>query len=257
MAFSPITINLSERFDHLSKAPIVEAIVEFRARAEGEWQRETVGRELRERLPDYPQFQEETKVEQQFALTGEGVPQQLAHDRLWIGLAFRTGDRLQVSKFHRDLFSFSRLAPYTDWTQFITEALRLWRIHLEVARPSEIQRIGVRFINRIPFSGEIRLEDYLIAAPKEPVDLNLPFAGFLHHDTLIVPGHPYGINLVRTIQPAVGAQSPAFIIVDIDVFRSGALAADESRLDILSEMRWLKNKAFFGSLLPSVIDSFR
>jgi uncharacterized protein (TIGR04255 family) len=257
MAFSTVNINLSEGFDHLSKAPIVEAILEFRARAEGRWQREIVGRELRQRLPDYPQFQEETKVEQQFALTKEGVKQQLGEDRLWIGLALRSSDRSQIAKFHRDLFSFSRLSPYTDWTQFIREGLRLWRIHLSVAGPSEIQRIGLRFINRIPFSGDIRLEDYLIAAPKEPVGLDLPYAGFLHHDQMIVPGHQYGINIVRTIEPPFGERLPA-LILDIDVFQSGGLPANDSRIEsTLSEMRWLKNKAFFGSLLPSVIDSFR
>ena len=181
MAISTVNINLSENFDHLSKAPIVEAVLEFRARAEGEWQRETIGRELRQALPDYPQFEEETKVQQQFAVTKEGIKRQPAEDRRWKGLVFRSLDRLQIAKFYRDRFSFTRLSPYTDWTQFIAEALRLWRIHSgdhkttrNTANWFALHTIGY------PFSGEIRLEDYLIAAPKEPVGLDIPFAGFYH-----------------------------------------------------------------------------
>ena len=74
---------------------------------------------------------------------------------------------------------------------------------------------------------------------------------------MTVPGHQYGINIVRTIEPPFGKRLPA-LILDIDVFHSGGLATNDSSLETsLSEMRWLKNKAFFGSLLPSVIDSFR
>jgi len=126
--------------------------------------------------------------------------------------------------------------------------MRLLEIHQEIARPSMVQRLGVRFINRIEISPGARLEDYYTAPPKEMSRLDLPFAGFLHNDTLAVPGQPYFVNLIRTIlnpqDPLI--QRPA-LILDIDVFTLEPFALQLSSIQKhLKNMRWLKNKMFFG-----------
>ena len=52
-----------------------------------------------------------------------------------------------VAQFTRNGFVFSRLKPYEGWETFEAEAKRLWCIYRELAEPSEVQRLGVRFIN--------------------------------------------------------------------------------------------------------------
>ncbi len=178
----------------------------------------------------------------------------------WKGLRLESADNLHIAQFNRDAFVFSRLQPYSKWEQFSAEALRLWRLHLQLTQPAEIQRLGLRFINRImmPAKGA-RVEKYLQAPPKPPLELNLPFASFFHRDVLRVSGHPYVINISRTVQPP---QKPAAIdealILDIDIFTNEPFDLQEEMLEQrLAQMRWLKNKVFFGSIIKDALKAFR
>ncbi|HSP61980.1 MAG TPA: hypothetical protein VLQ90_03260, partial [Pyrinomonadaceae bacterium] len=49
-----LTIDTSEEFPRLSRAPIVEATLEFRCRAEATWEEAEILEQLKSRLPDYP-----------------------------------------------------------------------------------------------------------------------------------------------------------------------------------------------------------
>jgi uncharacterized protein (TIGR04255 family) len=85
----------------------------------------------------------------------------------------------------------------------------------------------------------------------------LPFHGFMHHDVLAVPGHPYAINVIRTIQTPPNTDASA-VILDIDVFTLQPFQFREAILEErLPEMRWLKNKVFFGSVTPKALESFK
>jgi len=114
-------------------------------------------------------------------------PQGTLQELGWNGLRFQSADQLHVAQFKRDGFVFSRLRPYQTWEQFEEEAKRLWKLHVH-------------------------------PHPKPPRDLDLPFLNFLYRETLVIPGHNYGINLTRTLQIC---QNPtlegAGIILDIDV----------------------------------------
>ena len=83
--------------------------------------------------------------------------------------------------------------------------------------------------------------------------------GFVHKDTLAVPGHPYAINLIRTIQQLNGGTDGGVaLILDIDVFTTQGFDLDNVVLERhLLEMRWLKNKAFFGSITDKALKMFR
>jgi uncharacterized protein (TIGR04255 family) len=89
--------------------------------------------------------------------------------------------------------------------------------------------------------------------------LDLPFQGFMHHDTLAVPEHPYAMNVIRTIQPPqANGHAGTALILDIDVFTTQGFELDDEILRRrLLEMRWLKNKAFFGSITEKALEMFR
>ena len=72
-----------------------------------------------------------------------------------------------------------------------------------------------------------------------------------------MPGHPYAINLIRTIQPPQNSGGMA-IIIEIDVFTlQGGIFTESRILQMLEEMRWLKNKTFFGSVTDAALEVFR
>ena len=253
-------IDLTKPFHHLRNAPIVEAAIEIRARAEVPWDESSVSQELKAKLAlGYPsvltqnEFQGETKF-----IPGQAVESAI-RDLKWRGLVFRSGDDRHVAQFNRDGFIFSRLRPYENWDQLYGEAMRLWRFYKDVARPTEAQRIGLRFINRIELGpGELRFEDYIQPAPRPPRAMDLPFVAFFQRDSLEATGYPYGINVTRATQRDTKPVSAGVaVILDIDVICFSVADLQEETLNkTLSEMRWLKNKAFFGSITNKAIKRF-
>jgi len=258
--YSEIKIDPQQTFEHLPRAPIVEAVIEIRARATQTLEESSLRSILEPRLDGYgfldslQGFHGEVKIE------GGKPPTQKVRDLGWIGIRFRSTDGKHIVQFKRDGFVFSRLEPYDTWEQLFGGSQRLWNIHKELAGPAEIQRIGLRFINRIKLPpGELLFEDYMLPAPSSPCDLDLPFHGFMHQDTLAVPEHPYAINVIRTIQkPNGGRDAGIALILDIDIFTTQSFELDEALLgQRLLEMRWLKNKVFFGSITKKALEMFR
>lgn len=247
-------IDLTESFPLLSRAPIVEAVIGVSARAGVPWEEPIISEQLKHRLPEYPSVHSHREIRHEIKIAENTQPEQAVHDMGWRGLRCESVDKLRIVQFNRDGFSFGRLKPYESWRQFHQEGVRLLGIYNEVAQPSEIQRLGLRFINRIEFlQDEVKLEDFLENPPRPPHGMNVPFEGFLHHNTLTVPGYPYGINVVQTIQPSQGSEGWG-VILDIDVFTTEPIV-DRSLLEQhLTTMRWLKNKVFFGSITTRTLE---
>lgn len=248
-------IDLTESFPLLSRAPIVEAVFGVTARAETAWDEPAITKQFKQRLPEYPGIQSHREIRHEFKLAADAQPEQATHDMGWRGLRCESADKLHIAQFNRDGFSFSRLKPYQSWEQFYEEGLRLWGLYDEIAQSSEIQRLGLRFINRIEFSqDEVELEDFLENPPKPPRGMDVPFEGFLHHNTLSVPGQPYGINVIQTVQPSLGSDDSWGVILDIDVFTTEPLLNQDLLGQHLDKMRWLKNKVFFGSITTNTLE---
>lgn len=260
-----MTIPREEPFEHLPRAPISEAIVQVRGRTPDPWEEESVLARLKPALPTYPRCHSTRAVSQEFqinpdsAATFAGKVQDLG----WDGVRFDSEDGRQVAQFARDAFSFSRLAPYESWTRFSAEALRLYRLHLDAAKLVQAQRIGLRFVNQFdPPPGDFDPSD-VFTRPPAVVQNDLPLvrALFFHQDTYLYPDSPYLVTVVRTLQMSAlvpGAPATPKLILDIDVFTGMAMPASAAEIEVrLAEMRWIKNKVFFGSLTPAVLATFR
>jgi len=244
---STIKLHLDEQFLHLTRAPIAEAIIEVRTQASTPWEEDAISKGIKQAVPDYPVIQPLNMLRHELKVEPGQKPEQSVHDLGWRGLRCETEDKLQVAQFYRDSFVFSRLQPYENWDSFYAEAMRLWRIHRSIAKPEQVDRLGLRFINRIraPQGQSFELEDYLTVAPRTPEGIDYPFVSFLHQDSFQVPGHPYGVNVVKTVQEAEGT----WLVLDIDVFTTQSIEADQlGDSPHLQEMRWLKNKFFFSSI---------
>lgn len=257
---SSFKIDITEQFPRLAHAPIAEAVIEMRTRAEIPWEESEIRHRLVPLLSDYPKIESQREFEHEMQI-GPGQDMVQRHRDLgWRGLRCESVDHVHIAQFNRDGFVFSRLRPYDRWDQFHGEAIRLWNIHRDLAQPVGIQRLGLRFINRIelPSDGP-RPDDYLHMPAEVLKGIPLSRAGFFHRDMLGVPGHPYVVTIVRTVQPIQDAGSKRFaLLLDIDVFTTEPFEIREDLLmQRLAEMRWLKNKAFFGSITEQALESFR
>ena len=250
--------DLDEQFPHLPSAPIVEAVIQWRARAEKPWEADTLRQQLSQRLPDYLELkpQHEMQLELQFAGHVAAPQQQRVR---WLGFRLVSADGRYIAQFNRDGLVFSRLEPYNEWETFSSEGLRIWRAFLDLAGPVEVQRLGVRFVNRIALPKLAQLGRYLSRPPKCLEPLGLPMTRFLYQSIHDVPGHPFQINVTQTNQPLRPQQTEGFgLILDIDVITTQSFDCDEEILkQHLAKMRWLKDKAFFSMLKPKVIESFK
>ncbi|HET6878710.1 MAG TPA: TIGR04255 family protein, partial [Pirellulales bacterium] len=221
---SSIQIQLDEPFPHLPNAPIVEAVIQWVARAGKTLAPDEIRQQLSERLPDYPDCQPQRALllEAQFDVVGSSRHSQ---QDTWLGFRCTSGDKLHIFQFNRDGVVFSRLKPYETWEVFSREAMRVWRIFAAIAQPTEIERLGVRFINRIAPIAVSDLATYLKRPPRTLSRLGLPISSFLWQSRHDVPGHPFQVNVIQAIQPPAGLQSnEPGLILDIDVSCTQPLA---------------------------------
>ena len=262
---SEFRINLDEKFTHLQNAPIREALIDFRARAGIPWNEETLRSMLQPKLSDYPTVMVQNSMIVGFMLNPHSTTAETKKEQSWKGLQFRSADGIRVARFDRDGFTFSRLAPYQDWDDLQDEVLRLWEIHIQAADPDKIVRIGVRFINRVDLPlTTVELKDYIPSFPQQPLGLEmLNQENFLHIDHFQVPNYNYSVSVTKTlergVQDAAGTFQSWGIILDVDVSTLEHLdVKDFGQIRTkLAEMRWLKNKVFFGSISDNCKKSYQ
>lgn len=244
-------IDLEEKFRHLSKAPIVEAVLDLRVASSAEWDESSLQNQLKERLPDYPKHDTVQETEVQLSpKTGTNI----IKDLVYVGLKCQSEDSFYVVQFNKDSFVFSRLKPYENWDRFSQEALRLWEIYCELLKPIEIGRIGLRFINRLAVGKgrKIELADYYKRPPLLIEGLDWSLSGYLHREVLQVPGTLYSVNVIKTTQ---NTKKDIGLLLDIDVFMNNHLNFDELQIsEHMNKMRWVKNKVFFSSLTEKALE---
>jgi uncharacterized protein (TIGR04255 family) len=260
MVSQALKIDFADQFPRLSRAPIAEAVIEMRARAEVQWEESTIRGRLTPLLPGYQKIESQSAFEHEMQFGPGQDTVQRHRDLGWRGLRCESADHLHIAQFNRDGFVFSRLRPYDHWEQFQGEAMRLWRIYQDLSSPSGIQRLGLRFINRIelPVDGPPP-DDYLRMPSEVLAGMPLSRVGFFHRDVLAVQGYPYIVTIVRTVQPIQVTGNKGFgLLLDTDVFSTEPFdLRDDLLTQRLVEMRWLKNKAFFGSITQQALETFQ
>ncbi len=253
-------IDVGEKFPALPHAPSVEAIIDIRATPTDIPNEESLKNFVQEKFRNYQYRDSSRAIRYQATVSTNQPPTHTIQDMGWRGVHFQSEDQKYIAQFNRDGFTLNRLEPYQSWDQFQTEAMRLWNGYAEFVKPTQIHRVGLRYVNRIQMpAGELHFEDYIEVAPSTPKGLDLPVSGFMHQDTVVVAEHPYAVNIIKTVQPPNPLTGPGYgLILDIDVITTQPFDSDDTRLkNHLDEMRWLKNKVFFGTIKQKSLEMFQ
>lgn len=148
------------------RAPITEAVIEIRL--EQPISNDLVDSVLSRFKDDYAASQAISALDVKLDV----VERQATIDQQNIGYKLTSEDKTDVLIVAPDRITFSRLAPYLGWESFQTRAAENWAKWKRIAKYQKIQRLGVRYINRIdvPIKGKenIKVEDYLNVYPIYP-----------------------------------------------------------------------------------------
>lgn len=247
-------IDLDEEFPHLSAAPIVEAVIHWIAKPSQPLVADDFRRRLEERLKSaYPKVQAQNHLRLIAQVDADAFSTQQRSS--WLGFRLESEDGLCIAQFNQDGLVYSRLKPYEDWERFSAEGKRLWKVFCELAGISEVQRLAVRFINRIALQSLSDVAKFLKRPPQCLKRLGLPQSNFFFASKHDVPNEPLQIEIIQTVQPPSPPQTDDFgLILDVDVFTIRGFASDDKALDdYLTKMHWLKNKAFFALVTKKAV----
>lgn len=226
------------------RPPITEAVVELRFAAPIEQdQVDKVKQRMEDRYPLLAGFVQHISV----AGPGTAPKMEIAGYRL------TSADAAEVVIVARHNVTTSRLAPYNGWEKFVASARQNWDVWRKVVGWREVNRLGVRYINRIdvpnPEQIPLPIDNYLIFRPVFP-----QFEGGEGVDAFGISGQmPIAntsfqlvLNAGTTVSPMVLTTS---FLLDIDISQEGNLPRnDEGLWALVEQVRVHKNRIFEASL---------
>lgn len=236
------------------RAPITEALIDLQLAPDTDVALEAMKRFAEPfpgRWPD-AKAQVEWSGQLHLAPTGEETRFTTARQALR-GYVFASPERQQVVQVRRDGFTFSKLPPYETWEMLRDDARVAWDRYVELVRPRAVQRVAVRYINRIVLpGGELDLSDWFRVGAQFPAVLG-PLSATLVRVVLHHPDDPSILALTTLGSGAVKPDETEFTL-DIDVQVHGERTVDGAVWDLLEDLRTYKNDVFFGALTRHAIE---
>jgi uncharacterized protein (TIGR04255 family) len=245
-----------EPFPTYPNSPITEAIIDLRV---------TFPKGGDVKVLDQPRDvlkAEYRDVDAMFAAQGEMVVGPLGNSASVrqhpIGWKLSTGDGKQIVQLRNDGFTYSRLAPYEAWRSFQRDASRAWESYRNTTLLFPIERLAVRYINRIDIPKDrIELKEYFRTFPEISPDLPQSLEGFFVQLLVPFPELTATCLINQTIVPParVGVVS---VVLDIDLFRTVDVPqTEESIWEYFECLRVEKDRIFEACITDSTRQLFQ
>jgi len=237
---------------HLSRPPITEALVDFRVSLPGAFKPEAFT-SLRDTIKyRYPNMEEMRRFEAQIQIElGKSVAAQQETTGL-LGYRFRSEDGKDVAQFRTDGFTYNRLEPYTSWEEVRPEAMRLWQLFLEKTAAARVDRLALRYINRLTLPPRGNLQEHLDMLP--PVFKGAPsvLAEYLVQVSSVDVGTGDRANVTSAL---VGG---GVTLLDIEVSNTGTTGVTAQEIDpVLGRLHTMKNEIFFGTITEQTAERYQ
>jgi uncharacterized protein (TIGR04255 family) len=213
--------------------PLLEVVCEFHFQESHPWNpvfAEYIHDRVKLEFPlSRPRRDIEVKIDER------GVTQQLSEPKT---LLIREDERalLQVAP---NLLTVNHLKPYPAWNVFRKMIENAFNTYVEVAKPKEVKRIGLRYINRVEVpsdeQGKVKIEDYLNVFPKTPDGIPDTFVSWGQRVEI-----PFlDINGLLILQTASvrenTAPSMVIFIIDLDFVTSPML-----NISVENALKWVE-----------------
>lgn len=127
---------------------------------------------------------------------------------------FKQEDGSRMIQVARDLIVVNQLRPYPafeEWRPLILEALGIYQ---ELARPAQVERIGLRYINRVVIpESEFPMDRYFGIYPQLPEALGSTYGSFMLRIEVPIPSP--GHSLLATFGTAPADKGGAAFVLDL------------------------------------------
>lgn len=246
--------------EQFKNPPIQEALLDIQVTLPPDVKLETLKKFGEGLDARFPETQERISWKQGFQIGGAGETHAIRSSRSVDGYLFISKADGKVAQARRDGFTFNKLRPYSNWETFSAEAKELWERYVALARPASVQRVALRYLNRIALPlpvGDLR--DYCLLFPDLPAALPQGMSEFFLRVTLPVPDAPSASSVTLTFDPPAPDAAVLNLILDNEAACVlGSLNVDtEAIWSKLAALRELKNKVFDASLTEETKKLFR
>lgn len=149
-------------------SPIIEALCEFQFEQNSPWDLAIPGIIYDRVQPSFPIRRQATRVSIELPESRETGPQvvSLPLTQFW---SEHEQSLIQVGEY---LLSVNHVKPYLSWEKFLPLIKEGYNAYREVADPTSIRKVTLRYINRIEFPAQsVNLEDYFEFRPYTGPDL--------------------------------------------------------------------------------------
>ena len=208
----------------------------------------------------FPERQERISLQQGFQISGAGDSQAITSSRSVDGYWFVAKADGKIVQARRDGFTFNKLRPYSNWDTFSAEAKELWQRYVEIAKPANVRRIGLRYLNRIEIPLPFRdFREFCLLFPDLPPKIPQALTEFFLRFAVPVESVPAAAaSVTLTFEPPQQAATLP-LILDIDAFQSFEMLSPDTEeiWKRLAVLRGLKNDIFDASLTDKTKAMFR
>jgi len=245
-------------WEHFRKAPVQEALIDIQVNFSSEVALASL-RSFHDHVRDeYPEIIDRTKMEGEVRLR-PGVAEPTIQ-RETKGLLFMPPDRKRVVQVRQDGYTFNKVRPYEGWASFQGEAKRHWQAYSKLFAPSEVTRVGLRYINRINLP--LPIDDfsvYLNTFPEVARELPQALSSLFLRVQIPDPNRGILATVTETVEPLITEAEEVSLWLDIDVVHLNAHGKpDTDRIwSGLESMHEYKNEIFFSSITERTKDLLR
>ncbi len=235
----------------LTKAPIVEGLIDLRSMAPNLVEMEALQAVADRFAGEYPR--RERLIAAQIHIAPEAHPTSNTTQE-HVGWRLTSLDERWVVQLRRDGLTVSRLEPYGAWEDLVEKTKEWWPRHREVSGSNPVTRVATRFINRVPLPANKPLEDTFQTMFK--LGAGIPEVVGEYFLRIAIPFNED--NAMAVITQSLEPMPNVACILDIDVFvnRPAGLSEVET-WNVLNTLHGIKNDLFFGSLTETAVRSFQ
>lgn len=235
--------------------PVVEAVCEFRLTPDTPWDI-TIPGLVYEKLREVFLHREQRMIQEVEIITGlEGLQQRIRTSERILLFA---DDRKTFVQLGPRLLAVNSLRPYPTWAGFKPKVERAFEALSHTVDIRGLERIGLRYINRIEIPGGVSLKDYfqfyLFLGPQLPQDI----ADFMaSSDFVYADGRDRCRVQLRPAPPST-LEGAAALMLDIDYF-----LAEEKGVDVRAAIDWVEEahekveEVFEGCITDSLRNLFQ